>query len=137
MTSAPLRVLPISLIAAIAAIAACAHSRDAASEPEPLPPRAPTLAQMLTGRFPGVIVTTVAGGGISVRISGPHSFSLNQEPLYEVDNTVVATGPNGALAWLNPEDVESIEVLKYDSQTAFYGVRGSNGVIRIKTKGAH
>jgi len=78
-----------------------------------------------------------AGGGISVRISGPHSFSLSQEPLYVVDDIVVQAGPNGTLSWLNPEDIASIEVLKYDSDAAMYGVRGSNGVIKIKTKGAH
>ncbi len=92
---------------------------------------------MLTGRVSGVVVTANAGGGITVRISGPHSFSLSQDPLYVVDDVVVRPGPGGTLSWLNPEDIASIEVLKYDADAALYGLRGSNGVIKIKTKGAH
>ena len=49
----------------------------------------------------------------------------------------VNPGPNGTLSWLNPRDIESITALKDPSQTAIYGVRGANGVIVIKTKGAH
>lgn len=91
---------------------------------------------MLAGRVSGVDVAAVSGGGISVRISGPRSFFMSSEPLYVVDDVVVQPGPNGMLAWLNPEDIESIEVLKYETDTAVYGVRGGNGVIKIKTKGA-
>src|SRR5207247_8037786 len=89
------------------------------------------------GRVSGATVTAAPLGGIIVRISGPHSFSLTQAPLYVVDGVPVETSPNGTLTWLNPEDVESITVLKYDASTAIYGVRGSNGVILIKTKRAH
>jgi len=92
---------------------------------------------MLSGRVSGVIVEAAPGGGISVRISGPRSFFMSSEPLYVVDDVVVETGPNGTLSWLNPEDVASIQVLKYESDTAMYGVRGGNGVIKIRTKGAH
>ena len=52
-----------------------------------------------------------------------------------VDGVPVETSTNGTLSWLNPEDIESVTVLKYDAQTAMYGVRGANGVILIKTKG--
>jgi TonB-dependent SusC/RagA subfamily outer membrane receptor len=96
-----------------------------------------SLAQMLAGRVSGVVVTAAPNGGISVLISGPRSFSLPQEPLFVVDGVPVEAGPNGTLGWLNPQDVASIEVLKYESSTAIYGVRGANGVIVIKTKGAH
>lgn len=91
---------------------------------------------MLSGRVSGAIVEPGPNGGISVRISGPTSFYAKQGPLYVVDGQVVEPGPNGALSWLNAEDVESIAVLKYEADTAIYGVRGSNGVIIIKTKGA-
>ena len=102
-----------------------------------LAPDNASLEQLLAGRISGVIVTAVSpGGGISVRISGPTSFSLNQQPLYVVDGVPIEPGPNGTLSWLNPHDIESIAVLKYESDTAIYGVRGSNGVIVIKTKGA-
>jgi TonB-dependent SusC/RagA subfamily outer membrane receptor len=92
---------------------------------------------MMAGRVAGVVVTSMPGGGISVRMSGPRSFRMSQEPLYVVDDVVVQPGPEGNLSWLNPEDVATIEVLKYDSDTAIYGLRGGNGVIRIKTRGAH
>jgi iron complex outermembrane receptor protein len=96
-----------------------------------------SLEQMLAGRVSGVIVTSAPLGGITVRMIGPTSFSLTQEPLFVVDGVPVETAPGGRLSWLNPEDIASIEVLKYESSTALYGVRGANGVILIKTKGAH
>jgi TonB-dependent SusC/RagA subfamily outer membrane receptor len=95
-----------------------------------------SVEQLLAGRISGVIVTAAPGGGISVRIGGPTSFSLSQEPLYVVDGVPIQAGPNGTLSWLNPHDVASIEVLKYGASTAIYGVRGANGVIVIKTKGS-
>jgi TonB-dependent SusC/RagA subfamily outer membrane receptor len=92
---------------------------------------------MLAGRVSGAVVTRGSHGGITVRISGPTSFYLTHEPLYVVDGQPVDVGSNGTLSWLNAEDVESIAVLKYESDTAIFGVRGSNGVIVIRTKGAH
>ncbi len=53
-----------------------------------------------------------------------------------VDGFPIKPGPNGTLSWLNPHDIASIEVLKDAASTAMYGVRGSNGVIVIKTKRA-
>jgi TonB-dependent SusC/RagA subfamily outer membrane receptor len=135
MTSTRLCVVPVGLLV-LPLIVSCARAPQP-GESRSVEPRAESLAQMLSGRVSGVVVTALPGGGISVRISGPRSFSMPQEPLYVVDEVVVQPGPNGALAWLNPEDVASIEVLKYDSQTAMYGLRGGNGVIKIKTKGAH
>lgn len=135
MTSAPFRVLSVSLVAVT--IAACAHRQSVATAAEPIPPQPTSLAGLLQGRVSGVDVTAVPSGGISVRISGPRSFWLNQEPLYVVDDVVVQPGPNGTLSWLNPEDIASIAVLRYDADAAIYGVRGSNGVIKIKTKGSH
>jgi TonB-dependent SusC/RagA subfamily outer membrane receptor len=137
MTSSPTRVLPVGLF--IATIAACAHGRASTvtSDRVAPPPPVGSLAQMLAGRVSGATVTALPGGGISVRISGPTSFRLSQEPLYVVDGVPIQAGPNGALSWLNPEDIESITVLKYDADTAIYGMRGANGVIVIKTKGSH
>jgi TonB-dependent SusC/RagA subfamily outer membrane receptor len=154
MTWYPARVLPpVGIVAGL--ILACAHGRGAgqseaaqssATSPpststvtseEPARQHAASLEQLLAGRISGVTVTRAPGGGISVRISGPHSFLSSNEPLYVVDGVAVQPGPNGALSWLSPHDVASIEVLKYDSGTAIYGVRGANGVIVIKTKGSH
>lgn len=97
--------------------------------------RATTVEQMLEGRFPGVQVERVAGGGVSIRMRGPTSFYAGQEPLYIVDGVQVTPGPKGALNWLNAQDIESIAVLK-DADATIYGVRGANGVIVIKTKGS-
>jgi TonB-dependent SusC/RagA subfamily outer membrane receptor len=154
MTSSQSRVLPVGLLVGI--IAACGRGAvqvEPAPSPDPSAPSAPSpsivrseeparqhaasLEQLLAGRISGVTVAAVPGGGISVRISGPHSFLSSNEPLYVVDGVAVQPGPNGALSWLSPHDVASIEVLKYDSDTAIYGVRGANGVIVIKTKGSH
>jgi TonB-dependent SusC/RagA subfamily outer membrane receptor len=137
MTSSPLRVLPAGLL--VGFIAACAQAR-APAPPPPTPlvvQPAGSLEQLLAGRVSGVIVTTPASGGISVRISGPRSFRLSEEPLYVVDGVPIEPGPNGTLTWLNPRDIASISVLRYEFETAIYGVRGSNGVIVIRTQGSH
>ncbi len=135
MTSSPFHVLPVGLVGLIAGvIAACAHRPAATGE---ISQPVGSLAQMLAGRVSGAIVTAAPGGGIQVRISGQNSFYLSHEPLYVVDGVPVEPGPKGTLSWLNPEDVASIAVLRYEADTAIYGVRGANGVILIRTKGAH
>jgi TonB-dependent SusC/RagA subfamily outer membrane receptor len=98
--------------------------------------RQPTvsLEQLIAGRVAGVRVTRAPGGGISLQIRGRSSFVLSDEPLFVVDGVPIKPGPNGALSWLNPHDIASIEVLKDPASTAMYGVRGGNGVIVIKTK---
>ena len=97
--------------------------------------RSTTLAQLLQGRISGVTVSPSADGGIIVRMGAPTSFMAGQAPLFIIDGVPVET--NGTLNWLSPADVESITALKDPSQTAIYGVRGSNGVILIRTKGSH
>jgi len=102
---------------------------------------------LLQGRAAGVVVTSSSGApgsGISVRIRGSSSISASNEPLYVVDGVPVTTGDFGSiftggqglntLADINPEDIESIEVLKDASATAVYGARGANGVVLINTK---
>ena len=156
MTWYSARVLsPVGIVAGL--ILACAHGRGASRTDEtpstrPAPPTpspstmtadeqarqsATSLAQLLSGRISGVIVTPAAGGGIIVRIGGPTSFYSGQDPLFVVDGVPIEAGPNGSLSWLSPHDVESITALKDPSTTAIYGVRGANGVIVIKTKGSH
>lgn len=92
-----------------------------------------SIERMLQGKVAGVVVSRAADGSIAVRIRGATS-GYNDEPLYVVDGVAVQPGPSGALAGINPRDVESIKVLKGPAETAMYGARGANGVIVVKTK---
>ncbi|MCO4294389.1 TonB-dependent receptor [Solitalea sp. MAHUQ-68] len=107
----------------------------------------PSFEASLQGRAPGVQVTQgsgLAGSGSVVRIRGTASISAGGDPLYVVDGIPVTQDPflnsnRGAmnqnpLAALNPNDIESIEVLKDAGAAGIYGSRGSNGVVLITTK---
>lgn len=88
------------------------------------------VENLLQGKAAGVTVGTsgVPGAGASVRIRGFSSFNSN-EPLYIVDGARV-----GAISDLNPNDIESLQVLKDGSSAAVYGAAAANGVIIITTK---
>lgn len=92
------------------------------------------IEQVLAGRFPGVEVNRTSDGGVAVRIRGGSSLMGSNEPLYVIDGVEINPGVNGALAGINPYDIDSIEVLKDATSTAMYGSRGANGVIIIKMK---
>lgn len=96
---------------------------------------AQSLDQLLAGRISGVNVWSSPGGGIIVRFAGPTSFYAGQDPLFVIDGVPVEVRA-GTLTWLSPNDVQSIKALK-GADATIYGVRGSNGVIEIKTKGSH
>ncbi|HJU68264.1 MAG TPA: TonB-dependent receptor plug domain-containing protein [Gemmatimonadaceae bacterium] len=91
------------------------------------------IEEILKGRVAGVTVTQ-GEGGLVVRIRGVSSFYGNNEPLYVLDDVPITPGPGGVLRGISPHDIESINVLKDPSETALYGVRGTNGVILIRTK---
>ena len=93
-----------------------------------------SVEKTLEGRFPGVVLFKTSSGGIAIRIRGATSGQPLASPLYVIDGTPVDPGPEGDLPGLNPYDIESIKVLKDAASTTMYGVRGSNGVIVIKTK---
>ena len=97
--------------------------------------RTPTepVEKTLASKVPGLRIMQNPDGSISIRIRGTTSIIGGSEPLYIVDGVQVLPGPNGGLNGINPRDIASIEVLK-DASTAFYGLRGANGVILIKTK---
>jgi TonB-linked SusC/RagA family outer membrane protein len=95
---------------------------------------AASLSQALTGRAAGVRVGTASnspGGGITIRIRGGNSIQGGNEPLYVVDGYPLYNENGPAI---NPNDIESMEILKDASATAIYGSRGANGVIIITTK---
>lgn len=109
--------------------------------------------QALQGRVAGVQVTQTSGqpgGSVAVRVRGVSSVSAGNEPLYVVDgvpfynwNTTFNQGPAGifgtgtvsnALSVINPNDIESIEVLKDAAAASIYGSRAANGVVLITTR---
>jgi TonB-dependent SusC/RagA subfamily outer membrane receptor len=91
-----------------------------------------TLVEMLS-RVPGVRVIERAYGETTVRIRGSSSFLANEDPLFVVDGVMMPSG-NSVFRNLNPNQIESISVLKDAGQTAVYGSRGANGVILITMK---
>lgn len=122
-----------------------------------------SIDQMLQGKLAGVVVTNntgAPGSAASIRIRGTTSLSGTNEPLYIVDGVPIsgdATGRSTSgqplvgrdgfssqggsgnnavspLSMINPNDIESVDVLKDASATAIYGSRGANGVIIITTK---
>lgn len=90
------------------------------------------LDQVLQGRAAGVQVTQsngAPGGDSRVRVRGANSVLGNNDPLYVIDGFV---GANYSL--LNPNDIESLQILKDAASTSIYGSRGANGVVIITTK---
>ena len=106
-----------------------------------------TAEQALKGRVAGVKVTSdnSPGGGVSIQIRGTNSMLGGTEPLFVVDGFPMETSSDAkgagntapqqsSLNFINPDDIESIEVLKDASASAIYGARGANGVVLITTK---
>ena len=94
-----------------------------------------SVDQLLQGKIPGVQVTTSGGqpgSGATIRIRGASSLNGSKDPLVVVDG--YPWGDAGNLKQINPDDIESIEVLKDASSAAIYGSRGANGVIMITTR---
>ncbi len=119
----------------------------------------PTIENALQGKIAGAVVSTnsgAPGGGAQIQLRGVTSINGSSSPLYVIDgvlvsNTAIGTGLNSVtnagggisnsqdqqvnrIADINPEDIESIEVLKGASAGAIYGSKASNGVIIITTK---
>jgi TonB-linked SusC/RagA family outer membrane protein len=127
-----------------------------AKEIERQPVSNPLLA--LQGRVPGLVVTQdvgVPGGGVKVRIQGQNSIGSGNDPFYVIDGVPYVSqmlttttgayilggsaGPAGSgggnpMNYINPADIESIDVLKDADATAIYGSRAANGAILITTK---
>jgi len=106
-----------------------------------------SIDQGLVGRASGVMVTQTSGmpgATASIRIRGASSLQGGNEPLYVIDGVPVYSGSGfgetggntrmSALATINPNDIERIEILKDASATAIYGSRAANGVILVTTK---
>jgi TonB-linked SusC/RagA family outer membrane protein len=128
-------------------------SRVKAEDIAKQPVNNPLLA--LAGRVPGLVVsqsTGFSGGGVRVLIQGQNSISKGNDPFYVVDGVpyinqllpnlgaVLGSAKAGSeqfgnpLSFINPQDIESIEILKDADATAIYGSRAANGAILITTK---
>ncbi|MBO9573989.1 MAG: TonB-dependent receptor plug domain-containing protein, partial [Chitinophagaceae bacterium] len=101
----------------------------------------------LAGRVPGVFITQstgVPGSGVSVQIQGQNSINNGNDPLYVVDgvpypskmlNSISSIQAGGnPLNFINPQDIESVDILKDADATAIYGSRAANGAILITTR---
>ena len=109
-----------------------------------------SIGHALEGKAAGLYVrqnSAQPGGGLDILVRGAGSINANNDPLYIVDGFPIAKldqiassdrkmdpGTQGVLNFLNPNDVESIEVLKDASATSIYGARAANGVVIITTK---
>lgn len=111
-----------------------------------------SVEQLMQGRVSGVNITQNSGqpgGGINVRIRGTSSVRNGNNPLFVVDGVPLSgddvspgtgtanigrSAPKNPLNFLNPNDIEKIDILKDASATAIYGARGANGVVLITTK---
>ena len=92
------------------------------------------LAESLQGSVPGVNITqsgSRAGAGFNIQVRGQASINKQAQPLYVIDGVVCDN-----MDFLNPDDIDRIDVLKDASSTAIYGSRASAGVIMITTKGS-
>ena len=103
----------------------------------------PSVDRLLQGRASGVQVNAnngIPGGAVNILIRGAGSINAGNQPLFVVDgvqingnNTTLETQTN-PIAFLNPNDIETFEILKDAAATSIYGARGGNGVVLITTK---
>lgn len=108
----------------------------------------PNFSNLLQGRAAGVSIIQsggTTGSGATVRIRGSNSLSLSNEPLLVIDGIRINSEPTSStigvggqqvsrLNDLNPEEIESIEILKGPAASALYGTAAANGVIQVRTK---
>ena len=99
---------------------------------------------LMQGKIAGVNVTSMSGepgAKAQIRIRGGSSLNASNDPLFVIDGVPMdnneVNGSANILSTINPQDIESFNVLKDASATAIYGSRGSNGVIIITTKKGH
>ena len=109
-----------------------------------------SIQNLISGRAPGVVVQSATGNvgaGARIRIRGASSISLSNEPLIYIDGVRVANAPATGFSNqgfgsssisrindINPDDIESVEIIKGPAAATLYGTEASNGVIQIITK---
>ena len=148
-TRALARVATLALVAACSAAPARRRGSDGGDAPQPRTSTASDnrvgrdrsnqsyarIEDLIEARAPGVRVLHNQDGSIRLQIRGVTSPTGHNDPLVVIDGSpTTELRPGSALAALNPADVVSIDVLKDAASTAFYGMRGANGVIVITTR---
>jgi len=100
-----------------------------------------TPEELIQAKVAGVqvISNSEPGGGVTIRVRGGTSVNASNDPLFVIDGVPLAVGGGvndgrNPLSFLNPNDIESMTVLKDASATAIYGSRGANGVVLVTTK---
>jgi len=133
--------LPVLLV-----FVACSHRSAERSSPEPRPPgtvltaedirRSPgqSLEQLLLARVPGLTLERAADGHTKLVIRGQNTILGDDEALFVLNGIPLGPAVSGNLAAVDIHDIETVQVLRDAVAMAQYGVRGSNGVIIIRTK---
>lgn len=136
--------LPSAL--ALGALLGCAHGKNGSVVPMSSRPaagitwedidRSPgvPLEQLLAARVPGITIARASDGRMVMLLRGQSTLTEPLEPLFVVNGILLGNAAN--LSAINRTDIASIEVLRDAASTAMYGLRGSGGVILIKTKGS-
>ena len=93
-----------------------------------------SLEQLLLAHVPGLTVTAAPDGHAVLHLRGTTTLLGDEEPLIVVNGLPLGPSASGNLSAINPQDIESIQVLRDAATTSIYGIRGANGVILIRTK---
>jgi len=128
-------------------LVSCSHRQaGSASQPDARPPgtvltaddirRSPgqSLEQLLLARVPGLTIERTADGRSKLILRGKNTVMGDDEPLFVVNGIPLGPAAGGNLSAINIHDIETVQVLRDAAATSEYGVRGSNGVILIRTK---
>ena len=120
------------LLLSIVYLASCSSTSQTSLSDSKVDRPINSFAQTIEGKQAGVLLddTGTPGSSPTILIRGINSINAGTEPLIILDGMRY----NGPLSMINPNDIESVEVLKNPNETAIYGIQGANGVIVIKTK---
>ena len=121
------------LLAVLLYLTGCSGSRQALCTGDTENRPISSVAKAIEGKEGGVFLNASPsnpGASPSMLIRGINSINAGTEPLYVVDGMPY----DGPIDMINPNDIESIKVLKDPAETSIYGIRGGNGVVVIKTK---
>jgi len=129
-----------SFVTLVLLLGACSHKQSAAArETRPQPPgtvitaedirRSPgmSLEQLLLARVPGLTMSRAADGHAILHLRGATTLMGDEEPLIVVNGIPLGPSVSGNLSAINPQDIETIQVLRDATTTAAYGMRGANG----------